>query len=538
MTTRRRVGPDRFTGTLALVRLVLRRDRVRLPVWLGAQVGLVGFSAAAVQGVYGTPEAQAGYARSVGSSTATIAMTGPPTAVDTLGGITVFEVTFTALVGVALMAVLVTLRHTRADEEAGRTELLRAGVLGRQADLLAVGLVVSAACAAVGLGIAATFLAVGLPPSGSLLYGASVAALGWVFTGLALVAAQVAEHSRAATGLCLAVLGAAFLVRAVGDVAGNGLSWASPFGWVQAVRAFGEERWWPLALAAAVAVALVALAGWLTTRRDVGSGLVAARPGPARASSLLVSPVGLALRLQRTAIVAWAAGMAVLGVAFGSLGQDVQELVESNPDIAEVFRRTSGGATVVDAYFAMVMTIAALVAAGFTVGSALRVRGEEAAARTEWLLATPLSRSRWLASWLAVTVGGSTVVLACTGLGAGTAYALVSGDAGQVPLLTLAALSYLPATLVLGAVAVAVLGWAPRWSGLTWGVLAVCFVIGWLGEVLSLPQWTLDLSPFTRTPQVPLDDPTPAPLLTLTLLAVALTALGALGVRRRDLVAA
>lgn len=526
----------RFTGTLALVRLVLRRDRVRLPVWLVAQIGLVGFSAAAVQGVYGTPQAQAGYARTVGASTATIAMTGPPTAVDTLGGITVFEVTFTALVGVALMAVFLTLRHTRADEEAGRTELLRAGALGRQADLLAVGIVVSTACTLVGLGIAVVFLASGLPTSGSLLYGASVAALGWVFTGVGLVAAQVAEHSRAATGLCLAVLGAGFLVRAVGDVSENGVSWVSPFGWVQAVRAFGEERWWPLALAAAVAVLLAVLAGWLTTRRDIGSGLVAGRPGPARASTVLATPVGLALRLQRTSVLAWAAGMAVLGVAFGSLGRDVEELIESNPDIAEVFRRTSGGATIVDAYFAMVMTIAALVAAGFTVGSALRVRGEEAASRAEWLLATPLSRTRWLASWLAVTVGGSAVVLAATGLGAGTSYAVIAEDRAQVPLLTLAALAYLPATLVLGAVAVALIGWAPRVAGAAWGVLAACFVIGWLGEVLSLPAWVMDLSPFTRTPQVPLDDLTAGPLLALTLVVAALAALGAAGLRRRDLV--
>lgn len=526
----------RFTGTLALVRLLLRRDRIRLPVWLAAQIALVAFSVAAVVDVYGSPEAQAGYAASVGASTATVAMSGPPTALDTLGGIAVYEVTFTALVAVVLMAVFTALRHTRADEEAGRTELLRAGVLGRQADLLAVSVVVATACAVVGLGITLTFLAFGLPTSGSVLYGVSVAALGWAFTGVALVAAQVATHSRAATGLCLAVLGATFLVRAVGDVSENGLTWASPYGWVQAVRAFGDERWWPLGLAAVLAVVLVVVAGWLTTRRDLGSGLVTPRPGPARASSALGSPVGLALRLQRGSIVAWSVGMGILGVAYGSLGQDVEELIENNPEIAEIFRRTSGGASIVDAYFAMVMTIAALVATGFTVGSALRVRGEEASGRAEWMLATPLGRFRWLVSWLAVTVGGSAVVLASTGFGTGATYALVAQDASQVPLLTEAALVYLPATLVLGAVAVALLGWAPRLAGLAWGVLAACFVIGWLGEVLSLPEWVMDLSPFTRTPQVPLDDLTAGPLLALTLVVVTLAALGAEGLRRRDLV--
>ena len=132
----------RFVGTGTLVRLILRRDRRRLPVWWLAQVGLVGVSAVSVQGLYDTPQARATYAATVGTSGASISMSGPPVALDTIGGITVFEVATTAVIGVALMAVFLTLRHTRTDEEAGRTELLRAGVLGRQADLLATGLVV------------------------------------------------------------------------------------------------------------------------------------------------------------------------------------------------------------------------------------------------------------------------------------------------------------------------------------------------------------------------------------------------------------
>lgn len=526
----------RFVGTPALIRLILRRDRIRLPVWVSALVALVWFSAAAVQDIYATPQAQAAYARTVGNSAASIAMAGPPVAVDTLGGITVFEVALTAVVGVSLMAVFLVLRHTRTDEEEGRTELLRAGVMGRQADLLAVGVVAAAACLTVGLGVALSFLAADLPTSGSLLYGASIACVGLIFTGVALVAAQVAEHGRAAVGTAVALLGASYVVRGVGDVAENGVSWLSPIGWAQAVRAFGDERWWPLVLCGLVAVALGVLAGWLTTRRDVGAGLVASRPGPAHASSLLGSPVGLALRMQRTSVAVWCVGMAALGVAFGALGEDVQELIESNPEVAEVFARAMGGASFTDAFFAAVMTIAALIAAAFTVGSALRVRGEEVAARAEWLLATPLGRLRWLVSWWSVTVLGTVLVLTATGLGAGVAYALVSQDGGQVPLLTGAALAYVPAALVLGGVAVALYGWLPRWVGLAWGVLAGCFVIGWLGEILSLPTWLMDLSPFTQSPQVPMEDVTAAPMAALLGLAVVLVTLGAAGLRRRDLV--
>lgn len=526
---------SRLTGTGALVRLVLRRDRVRLPVWVLAQVALTGSSAFAVQGLYDSVEKREGYAASVGSSGASIAMSGPPVALDSLGGITVFEVNTTATLTVALMALFLVVRHTRADEEAGRTELLRAGVMGRQADLAAVGMVVATASLVVGLLTAVLFLAAGLPASGALLYGGTVAGVGLVFTGVGLVAAQVAEHGRAAIGLGLAVLGVSFVLRAAGDVSGSGLTWVSPLGWGQASRPFGDERAWPLLVPLLAALALAATAGWLTTRRDIGSGLVPARPGSPVAGPLLGGSVGLAVRLQRTSVLGWCAGMALLGVAFGSLGRDVESMIEGNDELAEVFAATSGGASVVDAFFSMALMICALVASGFTVSSALRLRSEETALRAEPLLATPVSRWRWAVGSLTVTAAGTAKVLASTGLGAGLAFAVVDSDLGHVPALLGATLAYLPAALLLGAVGVLLVGWLPRASGAVWGLFAAFVVIGWLGELLQLPAAVLDASPYTRTPQLPMADWSWAPVAVLTLLALAAAAAGLVGLRRRDL---
>lgn len=214
-----------LTGTAALIRLILRRDRIRLPIWLLGLIATVVASGSAVQGLYDTPQARENYATTVGSSAASIAMNGPPIALRTIGGITVFEVSMTAVIGVALMAIFLTIRHTRADEESGRTELLLAGVLGRYAPLAAPGIVVGVASAIVGLGISCGFVLGGLPLSGSLLYGTSIAAVGVVFTGVSLVAAQLTEHSRGAMGFALALMGATFLLRAIGDVSDTWVSW-------------------------------------------------------------------------------------------------------------------------------------------------------------------------------------------------------------------------------------------------------------------------------------------------------------------------
>ena len=285
----------------------------------------------------------------------------------------------------------------------------------------------------------------------------------------------------------------------------------------------------------AARVGLAVLAGWLTTQRDIGSGLVSPRPGPPAASRWLAGPVGLAARLQRTALLGWASGMVVLGAAFGSLGEDVKGMIEGNPELEKVFMQSSGGASIVDAYFGTVLMISALIGTGFTVSSVTRLRSEETALRVEPLLATPLGRVRWAASSLVTTLLGTVAVLVATGLGTGLAYA--RGRPGpragvvadrrhpRLPAGRPGARRHRRRAVRLGA--------AARRS--RWAALTVCVVIGWLGELLQLPDAVVRLSPYDRTPQVPLVGLDWTPLLVLTAVAVALTAAGLAGLRRRDL---
>jgi ABC-2 type transport system permease protein len=522
-----------FTGTPALVRLALRRDRIRLSVWVLALVGITAASASAVASTYNTPIEIASYARNIGSSPASIAMAGPPVALDTIGGIVVYETSLTVLIGVALMAAFTVVRHTRSEEEVGRTELLASAVVGRHAGTAAAVAVAVGTSLVVGLGVALSVLATPFPTGPAVLYGASVAALGTVFAAVATVAAQLMSHGRAATGAALAVLGAAFGLRAIGDVQGSFLSWLSPLGWSQGVHLLDGDRWWPLLISLAVALGLLALAGWLTTRRDVGSGVWADRPGPARAGRLLSSPLGLAWRLQRGTVVGWAVGLVLLGVVFGSVSRDLQDMVRDNPTLEQYFAQTGG--TITDAFFAVALLFMGLGAAGFAVASALRLHGEEAAGRVEPLLATAVRRDRMLLTPLVVTVGGAALLVTVGGLGVGLADALVRDDFGSVLPLVAQAWVQLPAVLVVVGVAVLLMGWLPRATAAAWAVLGFAFVVGWSGGLLNLPSWLSGLSPFEHLPQVPVEEVAVAPLVVLTLVAVVLVAVGTLGFRRRDI---
>ena len=80
----------------------------------------------------------------------------------------------------------------------------------------------------------------------------------------------------------------------------------------------------------------------------------------------------------------------------------------------------------------------------------------------------------------------------------------------------------------------ALFGWLPRFTALAWAALLVALLLGQLGQLLQLPQWLMDVSPYTHIPLVPTQDVRWTPLIVLTLIAFGLIAAGIVGFRRRD----
>ena len=284
---------------------------------------------------------------------------------------------------------------------------------------------------------------------------------------------------------------------------------------------------------AAATVVLVIVSAALTAHRDLGAGLVAARPGPASAAPSLGRPLGLAVRLQRGTLVAWTLGLLLLGFVYGSIADDVGDLVGDNHTLKQLMAGT-GGASLTDAYFGTALLILALITSGFAISAVQRLHGEEASGYAETLLAAPVSRLAWVASHLAVVLGGSALVLGAAGLGAGVPYAFETRRFHPVPTLLGAALVHLPAVWLLAGVAVALYGLAPRAMAVSWAVLAGCFVIGFFGPLWKLPSWVLDLSPFEHTPDLPAAMLTVVPLVVLVAATAGLIGLGLVGFRHRD----
>ncbi len=481
-----------------LLRVALRKDRVRLSVWVGLVVLLAFYCVDAVKAAYpneGDLAALLGFVQ----GPAGVAMTGPGYGLDTPTYATVFAGVYALYVylAVAFMGATAVVRHTRADEESGRSELIGAGAVGRFAPLTAAGVVAMGASLVTGVGIVGATWSYGSAADAWLL-GACAASVGIVFAGIAAVAAQLAERARSAMSMASAVIGAAVVVRGVGDIMrehGSWLSWFSPFAWAQQTRPFAEPRWWPLLVPVVVAACLWAASAVLLARRDMGAGLVAQRPGRSHASRWLAGPYSLALRLERGSIIGWSLGVGFSGLLYGSLAASVQESLANLPQNLKTVLLAQDG-DLVDAYAATMAFFDALLVACFAIVAVHRLASEEAAGRAEVVLAAAVSRRTWVGASVVAALVGSVVVTLAGGLGLGIAVGASLGDSSRVWPLVLAQAAYLPAVAVVIGVTAALASARPRWVSAAWALVGWGMFAGFFGQLVSLPQAALNASPF------------------------------------------
>jgi polyether ionophore transport system permease protein len=523
-----------LTGTRALVRLALRLDRVRLTVWVLGLAVLPMATAANYFKIYPT-DADLRAVSGVLANPSLVALSGPLFDVS-IGGLTAWKIGVTEFVLAALMSLLTVIRHTRTEEETGRLELLGATVVGRHAPLTAALLVTALADLALAVLIFLGLMTTGLPVAGSLALGLATGLTGLLFAAVAAATAQLTASARAATGMAGAVLGGTYLLRAAGDSGATGLTWLSPIGWALHLRPYAAERWWVVTLFALLTL-LFGTAGYaLAARRDVGSGLLAERPGPAAAAPALRSPLALAWRLHRGLLLGWTIGLALTGAVMGGAAAGITDLKSPSPQLTDILTRMGGDQGITDAFLAAIYGIIGLIAAAYTVQATLRLRQEESTGRAEVLLSTRTSRLSWAASHLTFALLGTALLLTVAGVTGGLAFGAQSGDIGtQVARLLGAALIQLPATWVLAGLGTALIGFAPRLSSLAWAALILFVLLFELGALFGLNRWLVDATPFTHVPKLPGAHFTATPILWLTAVAAALAAAGLTALHRRDI---
>lgn len=533
-----------LAGTWRLTRLALRRDRVAVPAWLLGLTAFLGMTTAMFVNTLVTRDDLVQEA-TIPTENVGLRMLGLTSGPSVGGAVMVRDYVLLCVLA-ALMNVLLVVRHTRQAEELGRADVIGATVVGRFADLAAALVVAAVAGAALAAALASSMIVNGLPVAGAVTAGVGVGAVAVLFAGVAAVAVQLGSSTRGAIGQSSAVLGVSFVLSGVGNMVGTAdtealrvesgwPAWLSPIGWAQQMRPFGGEHLWPLALFLVAYTALVSAAGTLLGRRDVGAGIWPQRRGRAHAARSLLSPAGLAFRLQRGSFAGWVVGMVGFGLIFGAMTEQIRD---AHGRSLEFYDRFGGRDHLVQAWYASMATMAASVVAIYLTQSMLRARADEVDGTVEPLAASGVTRLRWIVGHLINAVGGSVVLLLGFAVGMGLAAGQVVGGTGrQVRDLVGAAAVQLPALFVVGGLVVALVAVVPRLAVLlAWSTVVGALLLGPIfGPPLRLPEAVMDLSPFSHVPAVPATGANAAPLVVLTVLCVVLAGLGVAAVRRRDL---
>ena len=109
----------RFHGTPGLVRLGLRRDRVRLPLWGVVFLVVALGTAGATVDLYPTVASRLAAATAIDASPALVALYGPVLDPRSLGALAMLKLVNLGAAMVAILTAMTTVRHSRAEEEAG-----------------------------------------------------------------------------------------------------------------------------------------------------------------------------------------------------------------------------------------------------------------------------------------------------------------------------------------------------------------------------------------------------------------------------------
>ncbi len=524
-------------GSLSLTRLMLRRDRVRAVVWI---VILLSFSIGiplVFEGVFGTELDRIAMAETM-KNPAMTAIFGPGYGIDnyTTGSMMAHEMLLFTMIPVAIMNILMVNRHTRKDEEMGRLEVIRSLPVGRLSNLSAAlleALFINAALALLtGIGMAALGIeSMGL--QGSMLYGAVLGVTGLFFAAATAAFAQLSASSRTVTGLSFGFFGAAYMLRAAGDMGMEPLSLISPLGLPLRAQVYVKNLWWPILVILAASAAAAAIAFYLNARRDLDAGILPQRKGRAEAQESLLSPMGLALRLTRGMILAWAIGMLVFGAMYGSVFEDMDSFLQSNEFISQMF--VSADFSFAEQFMSVLMKILTMASVIPALMLAQRLHGEEKRGRTEHLAARAVSRWQMMGVYAALSLLSCALMTLCAVLGLwGSAYAVMAQPISFTTMM-ISGFANLPAMLVMCGLALALIGWFPSASAVVWAYLGYAFFTDYIGMILRLPEWTGALSPFAYVANYPVEQLSALPLIVLTVIAAVLTAAGFVGYRRRDL---
>lgn len=529
-----------YTQTFALLKANLKRDWLKIVVWLVVLAGIFIAVAAKFQGIYGTH-----------NQIQTIAQTLRSSAMKSLFGPLTHASLNTAIIFATEMAVFwaifmvifnysLAVGASRGQEESGLTEMVLGGhPVGRLAPLSAAALelLVADGLFAIITGIGMTLANMpGSDGSGDWLFAISLAAVGWAFGMVSLLFSQLVADSHNVAIYNYAFFGVTYLVRMMTDVSNPDYTWWSPFGWIEKTNIFISNNWLQVWLFIILGIAAFAVAVVLNVNRDIDAGIIQVRGGKRR-SGFLRGPATLLFWNQRSVSLFWLIGMALLGTSYGSVFNSIGKLVNDSPVIKQVLGQSGVRALEKNQILSFVgilgiiFTVLAIISGAMVIN---HLYTEERQGYLQLVNTTPHSRYYLLTTYVLYGAILSVVVLFAT--------MMTTMAVGNATLSHPLAIKYyyrifaamLPVLALFLSILVCFIGVMPRLRSIVWILLGGAFIISYFGRLINLPNWAMKISPFYWFNKVPIREINGEPVVWMLAIAVVLMVIGYVGYRRRD----
>src|SRR5262245_29282526 len=267
-----------------------------------------------------------------------------------------------------------------------------------------------------------------------------------------------------------------------------GLTW---FGWTSNhIPLAGQYDWASLVPVAIVSIVLFVIGVEAFVRRDIGATSPIPTPSLPRALVGLRGPAGRAIGQNLPSSIAWGLGIGIFGLAIAGSGKSVIEELAKATDFVKLINQVFPGFDIrsVGGFLQLLFIEFGMILAGLAAATLVAIwASDETSGRLELLLATPLSRSRWVRSGGVGVLVGVLVFTVMTMIGIGIG-AVIAGSEIWTPV---------TGTLVLGLYALALGGIGIAVGGLFGTSYAGPFValftivtwfVGLIGPALNLPD--------------------------------------------------
>ena len=481
------------------------------------------------------------FAQTFGDNKALRIFYGVPKDLLTAGGYAEWRVGGILQVIAAILGLVAAVKVLRAQEDAGRYELLLSGPFGRGRAFWAGLAAVLGGTAVIWTATFAGLVIANLDTGNSALLALATASVAVSFAGVGALVSQLASSRRVALELGTAAFAVAFLLRIVSDTVSSlaWMRWTTPLGWAEDVHPFTDFDFKGLLPPIAAVTILLAVSLRLWLRRDVGNGLLRSRESRPPRLRLLSSPTALALRGEAFSLIAWVVGTAAFAFVIGVLSASVSE-VNISKNLEQQFQKLGAiSITTASGYLSLTFLFFVLVVSLFCCSQVAAARHDESDGRLETLFSSAVGRRSWFGGRLALAAGGAVAISLAAGVlawaGAASQGAADVTFTGMVK----AGLNCLPASflfLSLGAFAFALVPRAT--TGFAYGIVLLAFVWELFGSLLNVPTWTLDLSPFHQLGLVPAEGIKTVPALVMLAVAGAAATAALRIFQRRDLTGA